>query len=431
LAARKNILFLTHRVPFPPNKGDKIRTFHQIEYLSRWHDVYCACFVDDQADWAHMEPLRRWCVRIAAFPWRKRTGLGRAALRGSSRQPLTRIVYQDRRMRGLLAAWSRELAFDVVIACSSSMAGYALDIPAKRRVLDLCDVDSEKWRAYADRSGPLSAWIYRREAGLLREFEEACVHAFDVMILATRRERAVLDPRERWGNIHIVGNGVRHPFGQHRAASACDPVIGFIGAMDYRPNVEGIRWFVEHAWPTVKEEIPAARLRIVGRNPTPQVRRLARRDGIMVTGEVPDVVRHIAECRAMIAPMQIVRGVPNKVLEAMALGRPVVATSAVASCLSLESGVNILVADDEAAFARSTVEICSDLDLCERIGRTAMDHVRQHCNWDDVLRSFADAVLPSSSRPMRRRCSETHYARRRTREHQLCAASHHCAGSSH
>ncbi len=397
MLARKNILFIANRVPFPPNKGDKIRTFHQLDHLALTNNVYCACFVESPREQAFATSLRRWCADLVALSWRRRRGLLRAVAGWRRGLPLTVGAYQDRRMFAAIARWAEGVNFDAAVAFSASMAPYALATPARRHVLDLCDADSEKWNDYARDSGRLLGAGYRAEGRRLRAFEEGCLRKFDATLVITERERALLDPLRRCRNLHVVANGVVLPDETPPPPSARSPIIGFVGAMDYRPNVRGICWFVEVAWPHILREMPDARLQIIGRAPTREVRRLARAPGITVTGEVEDVRKHVLKLRVAIAPLHIARGLQNKVLEAMSLRRPVVTTPAVAAGLQVVPGRHLLVARDGEGFAARVLDLCRSDELCDQIGNAGYRCVAANYSWADVLQRYESAVL---GRPM-------------------------------
>lgn len=420
--AAKRILFLTHRVPFPPDKGDKIRTFHALEHLAASHEIWCACFVDRSEDFIHAAALREWCRQVIAVPWRRSQAAVRAARGWCLGRPMTLGAYHDPRMWEAVRRLSRAVRFDVASAFSACMAPYALAVDARRRVLDLCDADSEKWRDYAEspsRTCRMSMghtrhrlWtidaclktpkrlVYAAEARRLRRFELRCIESFDATMVVTERERRILDPSQRARRLHVIPNGVRLPAGPPRPPSACPPVVTFVGAMDYPPNVDGILWFADQVWPSLRRIVADARLMIVGASPVRPVRALARRPGISVTARVPDVAPYWARCRAAIAPLFIARGVQNKVLEAMAACRPVVATSAVAACLGAEPGRHFLTADGAESFVRQLAAILTDDRLCDSVGRSGCRFAAAYHNWPQSLRQY-ESIVVGTKEPVR------------------------------
>jgi len=396
LRERRNILFLANRLPFPPNKGDKIRTFHEIDHLALSHNVYCACFVDTPDDTTHVRGFQRWCKDIIAIPWNRRTAALRAMRGWLVGRTLTESAYRDKTLSEALSRWTESTSFDAVVSFSTIMAPYALAIPARRHVLDMCDVDSAKWLDYAEAARfPLSR-IYRREGRRLRAFEKACIDRFDATTLITPRERRLLDPDETHDRLHVIPNGVALSDRRARPAAECGAIVGFLGSMDYRPNAEAVCWFVRRVWPALRTRVPNARMLIVGRNPTRRVRSLANTAGVSVTGAVKDTGRYLARCRVIVAPLRIARGMQNKVLEAMAARRPVVATSAVAAGLNVRPGHHIRVADDAAGFATEVENLLSRDDLCRDTGDAGYRCSAMHYCWPEAMQRFEQLVLGES-----------------------------------
>ena len=393
MTGRKNLLFLAHRVPFPPDKGDKIRTFHQLDQLSLMHNVYCACFVESSQDAHHAKQLRRWCDGVIAVQWRPRTAMRKSLFAVARGRSFTEAAYRDFSMKKRLSQLCKTVNMDIVVAFSSCMAQYALKVPAKRRVLDMCDVDSEKWLGYAKGAGFMTARLYEREGRLLRAFEKECLKRFDATILITDRERTTLDPQGDCSNLHVVSNGVTLRVPPPVTASHCGPIATFVGAMDYRPNVEGVERFVRKTWPLVLAEIPDAQFLIVGRHPVRRVQRLARVKGVTVTGEVHDPRIHLARSRVVVVPLDISCGLQNKVLEAMAMRRPVVTTSAVANGLKVESGTHLMVTDAPEAFAAKIMDLCRSGKLCDKIADSGYRCAATHYGWGEALQRYEDIVL--------------------------------------
>lgn len=393
MSRRGNILFLAHRVPFPPDKGDKIRTHHQLRRLASSHHVYCACFVDRPEDRLHAVALHEWCREVCAIDWSRSRAMWRAAAAILCGGTLTTAAYDCPAMRRQIDAWNATIEFDAVVAFSACMAPYAEQARARRRVLDLCDADSRKWLDYAERGHGLRSRIYGIEGRRLEAYERKCVARFDSTIVITDRERALLDPGERCDRLHVIPNGVDLPAIDVPSAAGCDPVITFVGAMDYPPNVSGILWFARHVWPGVQKAVPGARLMIVGRNPTREVRGLARLPGVCVTGEVPSVWPYLLQSRVAIAPLHIARGLANKALEAMASSRPVVATTGVAQSLGAEPDRHLLTADGATAFARQVIRLCRSDPLCNRLAEAGYRHVAMNYCWAEAMDRYAAVVV--------------------------------------
>ncbi|MBX3395235.1 MAG: TIGR03087 family PEP-CTERM/XrtA system glycosyltransferase [Phycisphaerae bacterium] len=389
---RLKILYLSNRVPYPPDKGDRIRTFHAIEHLAAAHDVYCACFASDESEMRQAERLRQWCRDVTVL----RRGVPLACLHAAwgavHGRPLTESAYRSTEMYRRLRLWSLSIGFDVVVAFSSMMADYALTIPDCRRVIDLCDVDSEKWIDYSRASRGLLAAGCRMEAERLRCLETRCLREFDASIVITENERRMIGAGEA-GAVHVVPNGVRR-ISESAICSAdeCGPVIGFLGTMSYPPNVQAVRWFAERVWPLVQMKMADARFLVVGRRPTRAVRRLGRLPGIEVTGAVVDATEYLARCRVIVAPLRLARGIPNKVLEAMAAGRPVVSTRAVGLTLDATAGQEIVIADEPEQMAEQVIGLCTDDTRCRRIGMAGREFVRMRHHWPDAMLLFERIV---------------------------------------
>ncbi len=329
------LLFLAHRIPYPPDKGDKIRSYHLLRHLAERYRVHLGAFVDDPEDWQHAGTVEQLCAETRLVPLRPALARVRS-LRGLlTGQALSLPYFHDRRM----AAWVRSVLTrgDVrrVLVFSSAMAPYVLHErrPGLRRVLDFVDVDSDKWRQYAARKRwPLSA-VYRREARALLRFERTAAREFDSSVFVSAAEAKLfrrLAPEAAQRVTHVE-NGVDtaffapdreypDPYEGHR-----DTLV-FTGAMDYWANVDAVTWFARELLPRIRGSWPEAQFTIVGSRPADAVRALDRLPGVTVTGRVPDVRPYLAWARAAVAPLRIARGIQNKVLEAMAMARPVIVT---------------------------------------------------------------------------------------------------------
>lgn len=400
-----NVLYLTHRVPYPPDKGDKVRTFHHLRFLAERHRVWCACFVDDPADKMHFETLRRYCADLAFVPLNRALALRNGVLSVLSGGTVTEGHYRSTAMQAALGRWSKSVAFDAVLAFSSCMAPYALAVPAKRRVLDLCDVDSQKWLDYAARTAAPMRRLYGVEGRRLAEAECRWTEAFDAVTLVTEAEAQLLAcaVRERRiatdAKIHVVSNGVEVPDSHSCGAPSDDSqVVGFVGAMNYRPNVDAVCWFADQCWPHIHRQFPGAIFRIVGRAPTKAVRRLAGRDRIEVTGAVPDASAEVRKFAVSVAPLRLARGIQNKVLEAMAAAKPVVITPVAAASLGGQDGVHYHIADGGQNFTEAVARFLNSDRLRRQVGLAARELVLERYQWSDALAQLEAALtIPVAS----------------------------------
>lgn len=406
----EDLLFLCHRIPYPPNKGEKIRAYHWLQVLSRHWRVHLGAFIDDPADFDGLAALQGLCADIKLVrlhPYRSRVR-ALAALMGTS--PLSLAYYHSPELQRWVHA---KLASDIrhMLVYSSAMAQYVprdlrggatarpvspssdpAAAPSLIRHLvalaDYVDVDSEKWHQYSKTGGPM-AWLYRLEARRLARFERAAAECFDRVLFVSKPEaecflRMAPEQAEKtaW-----LGNGVDTDYFAPEAKyadpySAGGPVMVFTGAMDYRPNVDAVVWFARAILPRVQAVVSGARFCIVGGRPAPKVQALARLPGVTVTGRVADVRPYLAHATLAVAPLRIARGVQNKVLEAMAMRRPVVCTSAALVGLDAAVGREIAVADEEADFADRVIELMTSPVTAKAMGEAGRTRIETDYAWE-------------------------------------------------
>lgn len=388
-----DILYLAHRIPYPPDKGCKLRAFRQLERLSRRHRVWCACFVDTPEDLRHVSGLSPFCHRLAPVRLSRSAALVRGLAGLARGHTLTETYYRHAGMRAVLERWRLAVRFDAVAVFSSAMAQYAWEVPAGRRVLDLCDLDSRKWSDYAGASRGLKRWLYLTEGRRLAQRERGWLAMFDGTMLITQAEAKPLSDAPCHEKLHVVGNGVELPAleldSAHPAESAA---VGFMGVMDYKPNIDGVRWFVEQCWPAIRREVPEAVFRIAGRRPTSSVRRLARVPGVVVVGEVSDAYAQVRQFDVSVAPLRIARGQQNKVLEAMAAAKPVVLTTGAAEGIAANDGKDYAIADEAEDFARRVVQLLRRPSERRLMGAAARAFVSSHHRWESALDAYERIV---------------------------------------
>jgi sugar transferase (PEP-CTERM/EpsH1 system associated) len=381
-----NILYLAHRIPYPPNKGDKVRSYHELAYLARRHDLWCACFVDNPADLRHVDAVRELCRDVEAVRLFRSIATPRALWNLATGGTFTEGYFQHLRMLDTLRRWDAEVAFDAVLVFSSGMAPYAGHVRADRKVIDFCDLDSRKWLAYSARAGGPKARLLELEARRLARRELKWLDAFDAAVVITQAEAADLAETQLRHKLHVIGNGVALPDPRgdecfvDEGDGAGTPRVGFVGCMDYPPNVDAVRWFVQEIWPWIIKEIPDAVFQIVGRNPTWAVRALAGQT-VEVVGEVVRVFPYLSRFDVSVSPIRVARGLQNKVLEAMVAARPVVLTSAAATGIKARDGEHFLVADDPRPFADHVVALLRDSVRRARVGQAARLFASRHHCW--------------------------------------------------
>ena len=391
-----NILYLCHRIPFPPNKGDKIRSYHHIKYLSQHHTVFLACLIDDPDDWQYVDSLRSMCQVVEAVG---RTGFkkwfraGKGFLGG---QPLSLGAFfvpaLQEKVNGLL----EQKSIDRIVIFSSPMAEYVKHVSSIPKIIDFVDMDSEKWRAYGQiKPFPLSL-LYRTEANRLGQYELDMATICQESLVISQEETHVL--RERSNQMivpKVIPNGVDYVyFSPPSNVQRTKPIIVFTAAMDYFPNVDGVIFFCQEILPQVHKMIPNAQLLVVGRNPVPALRRLAEQmPQVQVTGTVPDVRPYLIEAMVAIAPLRIARGIQNKILEAMAMELPVVGTTSAFQGLAVASEHGICVADDPGEFADAVVKLLGNPERARTYGISARQIVTSHYGWTDILQGFEQILV--------------------------------------
>ena len=383
---RPDILHLVHRVPFPPDKGDRIRTFHMLRHLAKHANVHVACLADEPVAPPVIAALEQYAQRVAIVPlgrWTRRARIGGALLLGRT---ASEGAFSSPGLRSVLRRWGRTTRFDAVLASASSLVPYLRlpelsDIPA---VIDLIDVDSQKWLDYAAASRGPRSWLYRLEARRLRRLEQNLPAWARAVTLVTQAEVDIYRSFCADGPVHAIGNGVDLDYFQPQPPAAA-PRCVFVGALDYRPNVDGAVWLCHNVWPEIRRRRPDATLALVGRNPAPAVGRLAAIAGVELVGQVPDVRPYVRDAALAVVPLQIARGVQNKVLEALAMSRAVVASLPSLEGLDTVSGVHLLAAATAAEWADAVVRLLGDSTLCCQLGSAGRQYVEAHHRWDRCL----------------------------------------------
>lgn len=391
-AKKPSLLYLCHRIPYPPDKGDKIRSYHLLRYLAQHYEVSLGCFWDDEDDRQHIPVLNTLCSEVFCQPLDPFLSRIKSLTGLLNNQPITLPYYADAAMD----QWVKEqlVARNIqrCVVFSSSMAQYVLDAcgQGRRIVIDLVDVDSDKWRQYA-RSKPFPmSWLYRREADKLLEFEQRITELADRSFLVSSAEAKLfkrLSPA-LVDKISFYNNGVDTDYFDPALDYAnpypdSAPVLVFTGAMDYWPNVDAVVWFVDHVFPALRKIQFDLTLYIVGRNPTRKVRSLEAAEGVIVTGKVADVRPYLQYATAVVAPMRLARGVQNKILEAMAMEKVVLTSEAGLEGIEAELGAEILLTNELEDYLEFMPMILQHQG--QVIGRAARLKVLKDFNWDNTL----------------------------------------------
>lgn len=401
------ILYISHCLPHPPDKGDRIRAYHQVRALSRRHHVHLLALCDDPSP--RLGALAQMCERVEVFPLGRTAGSLRAAAAALGSRPLSLAYFDSRPLKARLAALAREGRFDVVVAYSSSMAPYAEMLPAVPRVLDMVDIDSAKWAQYARFAALPKRPVYALEARRLRAYEAAVSRRFERILVATANEQAQLVAFAPEAPVATIPNGVDFDFFRPLdLPKSKNPTLVFTGQMDYFANVDGVVHFARAVLPRLRERFADLELLVVGRSPSVEVRALGELPGVHVTGAVGDVRPFLARAWAFVAPLRIAQGVQNKVLEAMASEVPVVATDRVLDGLAegrFEAGEDLLVGADDEEMAEAVAALVADPGLRGRLAAGARQRLAAAYDWEDNLKHFEQLVeqVAAEAAPARRR----------------------------
>lgn len=380
------ILYLSHRIPYPPDKGEKIRTFHQVKHLSKKHTIHLCTFIDDPNDLPGVAALESYCASVEAIYRARVSTLLHCALGSLTGQPLSVAAFTSALLRRKIVQRCSETRIDCILVSSSCMAQYVSSFECPK-ILDFIDVDSDKWRTYAKyRTFPWSRF-YLWEAIRLARYEEQMAHVFDQSVVVSDPEKQLLAVRAPGCRIAVISNGVDLEYYTRQGVDQkrnCHNQIVFTGAMDYFPNVDAVEYFCHEIFPRVREKMPDAQFCIVGRKPTPQVLRLANRAGVIVTGEVPDVRPYLEKSKVAVAPFRIARGVQNKILEAMSMELPVVGTPETFKGIAATDADGIRTADDPVTFARHVVAfLLADVEAQRCVAKQARSFVVKHHKWEE------------------------------------------------
>lgn len=403
--SKPSVLFLTHRVPYPPNRGDRIRTFNFLRHLATQADVWLASFADEPVSDATWKMLHSICHRVAIVPVEKRMRWVRAGLSVACGGSISVGAFSSPRFRSFVSEWSRQTQFAATLSSSSALTQYqrlgALgDVPA---YVDLIDVDSQKWVDYAANSSGWRKLVYRIEGQRLRAVESDLADWTRGICVVSDAEADIYRSFRKTELIRAVPNGVDLDYftPQSDASRSPTPEVEqngcvFVGVLDYKPNVDGICWFAREVWPEVVRQRPDQKLRIVGREPVAAVRELASIPGLEVVGTVPDVRPYLTQASVAVVPLHIARGVQNKVLEALAMAKPVVASPEPLVGLDVHDGLDVFRAETKEQWVSALLRLFDDPVLRKEVGVAGQAYVTANHRWDQCLSSLSEFLGLSS-----------------------------------
>ncbi|MFZ4289633.1 TIGR03087 family PEP-CTERM/XrtA system glycosyltransferase [Variovorax sp. HJSM1_2] len=399
-----NILYLVHRLPYPPNKGDKVRSFNLLKHLLLSHRVFLGTFLDDPEDENYVQTLKDLCVEAHVVELNKARAKMRAAIALLSNDSLSVSYYDSKSMAKWVNKIYSEEKIDCTIVFSSVMAQFVPEDKYSNALVDFVDVDSAKWLQYAkSRRWPMS-WIFQRESECLLKFEESVSEKAKQTFLVTQDEVDLyrkLAPASS-SRVSAMMNGVddvyfsplksRHsPYENSDEKKDLEIPLVFTGAMDYWPNIDAAQWFVGSILPALLNINRNFKFYIVGRNPTPAVLGLMSKS-VVVTGTVSDVRPYLQHAAIVVAPLRLARGIQNKILEAMAMAKPVVASEACVKVIGAKEGLEIFSAANETAFVEKILALSKDPDQGALVGRAARDKVISDFSWKAHLGKFDEHI---------------------------------------
>ncbi len=393
------IFFVTRRVPFPPDRGDKIATFHELRFLARNHEVHVFCLADGAEDLANVAGARRYAQSVTAIEvnptWSKLRAL-RALLTGQS---ISVAMLRETALLDAITAAAAAIGPDLMLVYSSNVAQYAVPFVDVPRIMQFADLDSLKFQRYAVTSRPPMKWVYATEYRRLLDYERHVAATFSHSLVCTPEERRDFERLIPGRPVSIVGNGVDLDYFSSAKAAKRPGEIIFTGVMDYLPNVDAVTWFCDEILPLVQARCGEAHFTICGSRPTPAVLRLAERPGVSVTGRVEDIRPYLDRAEVFVAPLRIARGIQNKVVEALAMGLPVVASNAAWTGTGVAAGEGIVATDEPQAFAEHIVRILQDAVFRAQLSERARRIVARDFDWDNQLAELERVITAATASP--------------------------------
>jgi sugar transferase (PEP-CTERM/EpsH1 system associated) len=390
---KEPLLFICHRIPFPPNKGDKIRSFNILKQLSANYDIHLASLIDDPHDWQYQQDLQKLCATLELKSLHPLLGKIKGLVSFLRNRPISLPYFYNRSLHLWIKKTIAKQQIKKVFIYSSAMAQYVEANTDLTRIADYVDVDSDKWRQYANQSdSALSRFVFNWEARTLENYERKIARDFEGVAFVSNEEadffRKNVLKTESQEKIFAFPNGVDLGYFSDQTGSI-NPLedssyIVFTGAMDYKANVESVIWFCEHVWPLLVTKKPQLKLAIVGGNPTEDVKALATQHGVIVTGRVEDIRPYIQYSELAIAPIQIARGIQNKVLEGMAMGKAMVMSAMAAEGIKLPENQQAYVQDKPEKFLQGILHLLDTHELRAEIGRQNRQWMLQHYTWSQV-----------------------------------------------
>lgn len=398
-----NILVITHRLPYPPRDGSRVRAFHMIEHLSSRHNVTVASLARSADEMEASQKLAAHCQRVIVERVSNVVTTFRMMAYLPTSEPSSMAYFYDGRLARRIRQSIAENPLDIIIVHCSSVAQYVDSIISLPKIMDYVDMDSQKWLSYSRyRRFPLSLG-YAIEGRKLAVAEVKIASNFDVCTFITPAEQQLLCRHNIDCDTGWFPNGVDLEYFSAGQAIFDADQICFLGRMDYYPNQQAMVEFCAEVLPRVRARRPAATLTIVGADPSASVRRLASLPGVVVTGTVADVRPWVRRAALTVAPLKIARGTQNKILESWAMGVPVVASSQAAGGIDAVPGAHLLVADEPQVFADAVVSLLENPDERRRLSEAGRTRIEASYTWSAAMRKLDSYIATALERHAKRR----------------------------
>ena len=380
------ILFLTTRLPYPPNRGDRLRAYNFIKSLSGQHEIHLLSFISDEKEKANIEPLRAFCQDVQVVTQSKLQSILSVALNIGKPLPLQALYYRSSQMQKRVDEKLSQLPFDLIYVHLFRMAPFVENVKGIFRIVDLTDVISREIKRSLGYRGIASRLLYTFERPRIQRYEHYVASKFEEIWLISEADKGELAQACPGANIQVVNNGVEahvfHPIEQQEREN----VLMFLGHLGVAHNIDAATLLAEYIFPLVSQRIPDCQLWIVGAEPAPAVQKLAQIPGVTVTGYVPDLNDYLNRAAVFCAPLRFAAGIQFKVVEAMAAARPVITTSMVNEGLKAQPGAELVIADSPEQIANAAINLLENRELAEQIGKRGRDFVMRSFSWDMVLK---------------------------------------------
>jgi polysaccharide biosynthesis protein PslH len=396
------ILYVCHRVPYPPQRGGKIRPFNMISHFAKKHEVTVASLARSREELAESEGLKDHCKELICERVSLLGAGARMLARAPTRTPFSMGYFFSPALKARIDEAVRRERFDLIFVHCSSVAQYVADVPGVPKILDFGDMDSQKWLIYGQlRAFPLSL-VYALEGKKLEAEERRLSPLFTLNTCTTQEELATLRGFATGVPSDWFPNGVDHAYFAPSDEPYDPDLISFIGRMDYYPNQEAMFRFCKSTLPLIRQRRPQAKLVIIGANPSAQIKQLASLPGVSVTGSVPDVRPHVIRSAVNVAPLRIARGTQNKILESMAMGVPVVTSDVAARGVDAVVGEHLLCATTPMEESQAVLSLLNEPAARKRLSEAGRNRVLSHHDWRASMRRLDGIVEHCISEEARR-----------------------------